>query len=841
EGAPLVAGGRLWAALARFEDGRVVHAVVGFDPADPDPPPDRPNWTTDVCDAPAGGEARARPELLTLAGRNVVLCSNTGAVVAVDAATGRRAWAFLYPRASRRPDLPRPPDPSPAVADGGRVFVAPADADRVFALDAETGRLLWESDRAEGAVILGVTAGRVVVTVTGPLKGIRGLSVVTGSHRRPDGWSQVNTSGRMLSYGRGFVADGAIAWPSRDGLYLLDPETGDPVRTAPRVRGPRSGLWGNLAYADGVLVVVTPSEVWGFVADGKSPLPADPPPDPRGPVIAAVDRAERQLADGEADAARATLLDVAKGPSPVGWRAWAAARLHLLGPTELPRDVWPPDLLAEWLISPTGEFVTLRDLIGRPDPSPARPPDPIPAQRIDRGFDLSPDACVRHEVPLPPASVPLTPIPGATGPPRHLFIGTPDAVLAVALAVTDRSVTRYPAADHFTHAADLPRGFVAAGPFAVAVFTAPGEPPWVFRVPETDPLPDRPGRPAYRTGDLPVPPLSSFRLAGAWLLARLGDHHLLALDLPGRRVAWVLGGDGQPGYRPVTVGSVPRFCPELWASDRVAVVQLSDGRRWTVEVATGRRLGAGTPTARAAWPEPPVLLGGRLLVPDGPGRVRLTNPVTGRVRWSTDAGGEASLAGDPPAVRAWGEVVIAAVRRDTGVEIDRLDPADGSSLWAGRPAFVDAARVDLRAADADPHHLYLPAGDRLVALDLGTGKPAWAADLPPNAPGGWVVRAARRVVVVFPAEALPAEPVAGVWERAVRSWARFPAGWRLPGLAAAVYDTWAARTAPVLLLDPETGEHRKTIALPAAGPGVVAVPTADALVVATGDRVAWVR
>ncbi|MDB5312711.1 MAG: outer rane biosis protein BamB, partial [Gemmataceae bacterium] len=94
EGTPLVAGGRMWVALARFEGGRVVHAVAGFDPADPDRAPDRPAWVVDVCDSPLppapDGQSRARQELLTLAGRNVVLCSNGGAVVAVDAATGRR-------------------------------------------------------------------------------------------------------------------------------------------------------------------------------------------------------------------------------------------------------------------------------------------------------------------------------------------------------------------------------------------------------------------------------------------------------------------------------------------------------------------------------------------------------------------------------------------------------------------------------------------------------------------------------------------------------------------------------------------------------------------------------
>ena len=37
----------------------------------------------------------------------------------------------------------------------------------MFALDEETGQLLWESGLAEGAQILGVTRNRVVVSVAG--------------------------------------------------------------------------------------------------------------------------------------------------------------------------------------------------------------------------------------------------------------------------------------------------------------------------------------------------------------------------------------------------------------------------------------------------------------------------------------------------------------------------------------------------------------------------------------------------------------------------------------------------------------------------------------------------
>ena len=57
--------------------------------------------------------------------------------------TGKPAWGVPLPEAARPPTGPTVRDLSPPLAADGRVFVAPADADRVFALDAETGRLLW--------------------------------------------------------------------------------------------------------------------------------------------------------------------------------------------------------------------------------------------------------------------------------------------------------------------------------------------------------------------------------------------------------------------------------------------------------------------------------------------------------------------------------------------------------------------------------------------------------------------------------------------------------------------------------------------------------------------------
>ena len=337
EGAPLVVGGRMWAALARFEGGRVAHSVACYDPADSTALPDRPIWVVELCDSPltAGSETRVKQELLTLAGRNLVFCSNSGVVAAIDAASGQRSWAFRYPRldSSRRGWLSLRGSGSCVSADG-RVFVAPTDSDRVFALDAESGRLLWEFSPVDRAQILGVAQNRLIVTVAGPVRGIFGLAVATGSYRGPAGWVQVSGGG-VLNAGRGLVSDDVILWPTReatqDWLHFLRPLNGMPLCD------PIPGSFGNLAYAAGVLTVVTPTQIMGFVSDSRLPGSEAPIPRPqtdpgRRQFDILIDRAEQLLAKGETDTARRALLDAANGEFPSRFRAWAAARLILLSP-----------------------------------------------------------------------------------------------------------------------------------------------------------------------------------------------------------------------------------------------------------------------------------------------------------------------------------------------------------------------------------------------------------------------------------------------------------------------------------------------------------------------------
>jgi outer membrane protein assembly factor BamB/tetratricopeptide (TPR) repeat protein len=210
EGAPLAHGGRVYAALILPETAHTRSWIACYDART-----GSPLWRREVCETRAGKEPsldgrRYRHHLLTLAGVNVVYCSHAGAVVAVDAETGQRAWAVRYP--SRGPQTedgePSPRGLAPCVSAAGWVFAAPADSDTLFCLDADTGATLWSRDRLEVVHLLGVSGGRLIFTTP---RGMRAVSAAAGSDG--GGWAQPD-DGRLPSFGRGLLAGGWVVWPT---------------------------------------------------------------------------------------------------------------------------------------------------------------------------------------------------------------------------------------------------------------------------------------------------------------------------------------------------------------------------------------------------------------------------------------------------------------------------------------------------------------------------------------------------------------------------------------------------------------------------------------------------
>ena len=164
EGSPVADGERIYVAMRRSKVRP--QAYVGCY----DARTGRPLWRQFVCSAetPARGQiGECTHNLLTLERGKLYYSTNLGAVAALATRDGHVQWITCYPRA-KTGDLNQRSahfyrDLTPCVFDRGRLFVAPSDTERVFALDAATGLMLWETSLAKDVVHLLGRRGRQFV------------------------------------------------------------------------------------------------------------------------------------------------------------------------------------------------------------------------------------------------------------------------------------------------------------------------------------------------------------------------------------------------------------------------------------------------------------------------------------------------------------------------------------------------------------------------------------------------------------------------------------------------------------------------------------------------------
>ncbi len=276
EGAPAVRNGLLYVAATRFEGNQMMTEIRCYG-ADSDAPP---RWTRDVAavrDLPPG--LRYRHQLVTLAGRYVVYASHTGTVVALDARTGHRAWTARYANSVVRTPagavVPRDLAP-PAYADG-RLYVAPADSDRLLCLDLDTGQTLWQRERLEVVHLLGVGHGRLIFTTP---RGLRAVMAADGGDA--SGWQTPPAPDQdgLPAYGRGFLAGDQVFWPTSAGVQVLSQVDGRPDDDL--IPGPlalHNLAPGNLAYTGGILAVADTTTLRVYLPpERRSHATAEPPP-----------------------------------------------------------------------------------------------------------------------------------------------------------------------------------------------------------------------------------------------------------------------------------------------------------------------------------------------------------------------------------------------------------------------------------------------------------------------------------------------------------------------------------------------------------------------------------
>ncbi len=267
EGAPVVGQGRVFIAESRFAAGQTQTSIACYDANT-----GALRWHRDVCSDTQefkadDGRQRFRHHLLTLAGSTLFYCSHSGAIVALDTATGHRLWAVRYPSrgAKRDAGAPSPRELAPCLHADGLLYVAPLDYGQILCLDPEFGDVVWESTPVEVIHLLGVAKGRLIFTSspfmgTRDQPGIRALDAATGRSLRY--WCQPADGDYLHTVGRGLLAGDWVFWPTASGLFVLNQEDGEIVFDDLRIRG-------NLAIGNGCLIVADDKELSVYVPEGR--------------------------------------------------------------------------------------------------------------------------------------------------------------------------------------------------------------------------------------------------------------------------------------------------------------------------------------------------------------------------------------------------------------------------------------------------------------------------------------------------------------------------------------------------------------------------------------------
>ncbi|MDA7979699.1 MAG: PQQ-binding-like beta-propeller repeat protein [Pirellulales bacterium] len=261
EGTPITDGDRLWVGMRRG-NLRPEANVACFDVET-----QQMLWRTPVCSANSLGRflnsvrSEITSNLLTLDQGTLYYNTNLGCVAGLNADTGRIQWATAYEREPHGRELEKRTDLvhvyrdlNPCLVSGGRVFFAPADNTRIFALDAANGMLHWKSvhDSPEDAAgLLGVAGGNVIAC------GDRVWWFRADGGRFVNRWPESETID-PVGLGRGALVGNAIYWPTRGAIHVLGQATAAPLRQPIDLRQRGVVAGGNLLVSGEYVVLVSP-------------------------------------------------------------------------------------------------------------------------------------------------------------------------------------------------------------------------------------------------------------------------------------------------------------------------------------------------------------------------------------------------------------------------------------------------------------------------------------------------------------------------------------------------------------------------------------------------------
>ncbi len=267
EGSPISDGANVYVAM-RYGDVRPQEHVACFDAQT-----GALRWRRFVCaaESPARGNEEITHNLLTLAHDTLYLNTNLGAVASLATADGQIHWISLYKRAqaktttggNRGANFYR--DLNPCIYYRGSLFVAPTDYEGILALDAATGRKLWDSPVVGVVHLLGVGGGNLIASGDQ----LWWFNVDGGKAR---GFPDNSSRG---AFGRGVLVGDEVYFPMRTEIRVFRQATGPSSAGATnmQVREPIERDGGNLVVAGGRLLIARSKEL---VVLGTEPVQPNP-------------------------------------------------------------------------------------------------------------------------------------------------------------------------------------------------------------------------------------------------------------------------------------------------------------------------------------------------------------------------------------------------------------------------------------------------------------------------------------------------------------------------------------------------------------------------------------
>lgn len=748
EGTPLARNGLICVAAVRLAGDRVVTSIFAYPLESEEKPP--PRWQVDVCETKdvKALENRARHHLLTQAGPNLVYCTHSGAVIAVDAATGKRQWGLRYPSHGLNPrgDDQWSHDLSPCVCADGKVFVAPIDSDRIMCLDPLSGQVLWQRERLRVAQLLGVKRELLFFTTA---TGLRCLDAATGTESKA--WQQIPGDGSSLPpRGRGLLVGDLILWPTTNGIFAVRQRDGNPADNPTLLRNLPSG---NLLWADECLAVSGPEviEVYMSPAQRLNAREKEAKLNPTGEKQLRLARAQADA--GQLGAAIESLQKMpANGPeyrelldNLVLARAQEAIALKQ-GDCELwyrratRRDIDP------------GRRVQAFAVLAGCFKEAGEEEKAVACWQAILDDPLLADAPVRDSRGLPATGQILA--SDALGKPirgmEERLVGdkstTPSLPIDFAAPFVRQWHINLDANQSLLPVTSLSNEFLLADAQAISCRKAfDGEKCWnaqlgfrakwaefqdrVIIVGGSEGLagvrPDN-GAVLWR---LPPPAgyeLSAFQVVGGRIFCFLNGRKFLAVDARSGRSLWAITTPG--GHYHTGKG---QFFPCFSSTEDRLIVQTGAGSAWLLDATNGRVL-SQTPAPEESWQGPPLTLPeNRFCIVESANQIVLRKHENGEEIWAVNLPGFTTATGELPQIHLVGKVLLVVVPTNLGYRFQLLSLATGKS-FEGQPILLRQARLLPCHWSVDGDTLVTLGQDALAAWSLADGRRLWEKPMPPG-------------------------------------------------------------------------------------------------------------